>query len=190
MKKIIICILCAALICLMPLTVYATDGEQTEVSSEVVVEYVKTHIEEISVIITMIVTAFYNITKNKRLDRSVSVLNNNAVTVATESKAAIDGALTSVTEAAACVNEYKNEMAYLLAEVRANEDEKQELQRKLAQVTSYLQRSKDANVEFASELAELMMLANIPNAKKDELYSRHLAAVRALEEVGGKDEAA
>ena len=39
-----------------------------------------------------------------------------------------------------------------------------------------------ANVELANEVAELLVLANIPNSKKEELYSRHLAAVGAIAE--------
>jgi hypothetical protein len=39
-----------------------------------------------------------------------------------------------------------------------------------------------ANVEFANEVAELLILANIPNSRKDELYARHLAAVNAIQE--------
>ena len=38
-----------------------------------------------------------------------------------------------------------------------------------------------ANIEFANELAELLCLANIPNAKKDELYAKHVEGVHKLE---------
>jgi hypothetical protein len=37
-------------------------------------------------------------------------------------------------------------------------------------------------MELANEVAELLVLANIPNSKKEELYSRHLAAVGAIAE--------
>jgi hypothetical protein len=47
---------------------------------------------------------------------------------------------------------------------------------------TYIKTAKLANVEFANELAELLVLANIPNSKKDELYSRHIAAVGAIAE--------
>jgi hypothetical protein len=51
-----------------------------------------------------------------------------------------------------------------------------------------LKLSKDANVEFANELAELLTLANIPNFKKEEIGARHLAAVKAIAEAEAKTE--
>jgi hypothetical protein len=53
----------------------------------------------------------------------------------------------------------------------------------LAEVNTHLQTSKAANIEFANELAELLVLANIPNSKKDELYTRHRAAVDAIDKI-------
>ena len=50
----------------------------------------------------------------------------------------------------------------------------------LEKVNKHLETSKSANLEFSNELAELLVLANIPNSKKDELYSRHRAAVDAM----------
>ena len=75
---------------------------------------------------------------------------------------------------------YKDEMAALLNEIRETAEEKQKLQSALAQVENYLQTAKLANVEIANEVAELLVLANIPNSKKEELYSRHRAAVDAI----------
>ena len=91
------------------------------------------------------------------------------------------------------VEGYKTEMANLLAEVRANETEKQKLATLLAATEKHLSSSKSANLELANEVAELLVLANIPNSKKEELYSRHLAAVAAISaiedsEVNNNDE--
>jgi hypothetical protein len=36
--------------------------------------------------------------------------------------------------------------------------------------------------ENANMMAELLLLANIPNAKKEEIYARHLSAVNAIAE--------
>jgi type IV secretory pathway TrbF-like protein len=80
------------------------------------------------------------------------------------------------------VSEYDEEIAKLLAEVRSNEEEKQLLRQALDDVYAFLKTSKLANVELANEVAELLVLANIPNSKKDELYARHLAAVNAIAE--------
>ena len=53
---------------------------------------------------------------------------------------------------------------------------------------NYIKASKLANVELANELAELLVLANIPNSKKDELYSRHIAAVAAISDAEKTEE--
>jgi ABC-type transporter Mla subunit MlaD len=190
MKKFLILMLAIILIFAMPVAVFAAEGdtsapEQTDTdfpSVDEIVAYVQAHLEEISVIITMIVTIIYNVRKNTKIDKSVTTLNNNAVTVATDSKEAIDKALASIAETAATVSGYKKEIADLLEEVRQNAEEKQALEKTLADVTAHLKTAKLANVEFANELAELLVLANIPNSVKDELFARHRAAVASIAE--------
>jgi hypothetical protein len=73
-------------------------------------------------------------------------------------------------------------MAILLEEIRKNAEEKKSLEDALQEVAQYLKTAKLANVEFADELAELLVLANIPNSKKDDIFNRHRAAVAALAE--------
>ena len=46
-----------------------------------------------------------------------------------------------------------------------------------------LKATKLANIEMSNDVAELLVLANIPNAKKEELYARHTQALKQLEEV-------
>lgn len=147
---------------------------------EQIVEYIKTYFEEISVILTLILTLFYNVRKHKVLNKSIATLNNNSVTIADNSNNAMQDALAKVGGMSSTVDGYKIAMEAMLAEVRKNAEEKQRLEQKLEEVDNHLKQSKAANVEFANELAELLVLANIPNSKKDELYARHLAAVDAI----------
>ena len=77
---------------------------------------------------------------------------------------------------------YKDEIETLLSAFRINSEEKQKLEKALSDVQTFLKTSKLANMELANEVAELLVLANIPNSKKEELYSRHLAAVGAITE--------
>ena len=147
---------------------------------EKIVEYIKTYFEEISVIITLLLTVFYNVRKHKVLNKSIATLNNNSVTIADNSNSAMQDALAKVGGMSSTVDGYKVAMEAMLAEIRTNAEERQKLEDKLAEIDKHLAQSKSANVEFANELAELLVLANIPNAKKDELYKRHLAAVDAI----------
>ena len=159
-----------------------TDAKvEAEITTDMIVDYITAHLEELSVILTMILTVFYQVRKHNSLNKSVGILNNNAISVAENSSAAINDALTTVRGVADTVLGYKDEMCRLLEEVRANDEEKQKLKAALESVDNHLKTAKLANKELANEVAELLVLANIPNSKKEELYSRHRAAVAEIE---------
>ena len=141
--------------------------------TERIVEYIKDHFEEISVVITLLLTIFYNVRKHGVLNKSIGALNNNAIIVAENSNTSIQNALATVAG-------YSAKMEEFLAEFRANAEDKAKLEGLLAKAERFIETAKLANVELADEVAELLVLANIPNAKKDELYARHLAAVNAI----------
>jgi hypothetical protein len=205
MKKILAFIVCTVLlICAFPLTAFAEgdpvdsiensveevdtspteeesaseeeiSGEKTmpNITTEDIVAYIKAHFEEISVVLTLIGTLFYNIRKHKLLNKSISATNLNAITVAENSEL-------TMKETLAMIEGYKTEFTNLLNEYRASEEEKQKLVQTLNEAMTYIKTARIANEEFANELAELLVLANIPNSKKDELYSRHIAKIAAL----------
>lgn len=190
MKKIIFLLLCVMLVFAMPLAVSAEEASAEEVTTEAapeetitetIVGYVQEHFEEISVIGTLALTIFYEINKHRKLNGSIGTLNNNAIAVAQNSSAAIDSALSKVMAIAESVQGYKDEFASLLEEVRKTAEDKKSLEDMLAQVDAHLKSSKLANMEFANELADLLCLSNIPNSKKEELFSRHRAAVASIE---------
>ncbi len=200
MKKILAFILCAILICATPIIASAegepveedvtvsetlpseneTEAEDEKTITEIIVGYVKDNIEEISVIGALIVSAFYNKLKNGKLDLSIGTLNNNAIAVAENSAAAIKSALEEVEGIAEVVRNYKDEFAEILSEIRKSAEEKKSIEETLAHVETFLKTSKCATLELSNEVAELLVLANIPNSKKEELYSRHRAAVDAI----------
>lgn len=194
MRKIFAFIVCAfMLICLLPIVTFADEAvegvsqettvveeESVQTTADLVVGYLKENLEEISVIVTMILTVFYQVRKHRVLNKSIGTLNNNAVTISENSNNSIQQALTEMGVASSAVTEYKTSIDALLAEFRVNVEEKHKLEQALADVHTFLKSAKLANVELANEVAELLVLANIPNSKKEELYSRHLAAVGAI----------
>lgn len=206
MKKIFAFLLCIVLLCALPTIAYAEETatevvteeetapeeaaplpeesvpEAEKAVTELIKEYVIAHLEEISVIITMILSVFYQVRKHGALNKSVATLNNNAVTVAEDSKSAISQALTDVSGVSTVVSGFTEQMASLLDEIRLNAEEKKRLESALNETENYLKTAKLANIEFANELAELLVLANIPNAKKEELYQRHRTAVASIAE--------
>lgn len=162
-----------------------TEATEEPSITETIVEWVKANIEEIAVIFGLVVSAFYSTITRRGLNGSIGTLNNNAITIAENSAKAIKDALTEVEDIANIVKNYKEEFEALLGEVRKNGEEKQSLEDTLNQVKTFLNTSKLACLEMSNEVAELLVLANIPQSKKEELYSRHTKAVHELEAMEG-----
>ena len=197
MKKILVIMLCAILVFAMPVVAsaetdtvvadeqsevvseneIATEGENVayeEALTEKIVSYVQDNFEEIIVIVFMAVVSLFESRVRGKMTGSIGTLNNNAITIANDSKKVVAEALEKVEGIA-------NAFEGLLGEIRASEEEKKALKDALVKVESYLNTAKLANIEFANELAELLCLSNIPNAKKDELYRKHIEGVHKLE---------
>lgn len=203
MKRILAIILCVMLMGALPVVALAeeveptveenvppveevvTEGENEPTITEIIVEYVKSHIEEISVMGTLLMTIFYEIRKHGKLNGSIFTLNNNAVSIAENSAAAIKDALAKAEGIGQVVEGYKEEFKALLEEIRKNAEDKKSLEDTLTEVATFLKTAKLANLELSNEVAELLVLANIPNSKKEELYARHTQAVHELEKVEG-----
>lgn len=157
---------------------------------EQIVGFVKENFEGtsfLSLAATVVVYIFYEIKKHRGLTGSLGVLNNNAITIARDSAKAIEdngevikNVLAEAASIAELVTGYKEELAALLGEIRKNAEEKQSLEDMLHTVQKALETSKMASKELADEVAELLVLANIPPSKKEELYARHRAAVDAI----------
>ena len=62
------------------------------------------------------------------------------------------------------------------------ETDKASLKTALNETDKTMQVLKKVVEENANMMAELLLLANIPNAKKEEIYARHLSAVNAIAE--------
>lgn len=194
MKKIFAFILCAMLMCVLPIVASAEEASPSEEATEktmteTIVDYVTSHVEEISVIATLAVTIFYEIRKHGKLNGSIGTLNNNAIAVAQNSNAAIGEALGEVKNIANVVKGYKDDIAGLLDEIRKTAEEKKSLEEMLTNTSKLLETCKAANIELADELADLLNLANIPNSVKEKIYSRHCAAVDAISAIGTAVEA-
>lgn len=168
-----------------PVEEVVTEEENEPTMTETIVEYVKEHIEEIFVIVGGVLFAFYEGIVRKKMNGSIGTLNNNAITIATDSAKTIKDALAEVEGIANIVKNYKEEFEAILGEIRKNGEEKQSLEDTLTEVKTFLNTSKLACLEMSNEVAELLVLANIPQSKKEELYSRHTKAVHDLEAAEG-----
>lgn len=183
MKKILLIVLCILLTSLLPLTVFA-DGVETNDTFDMISvqfeEWILPHLEEISVIVTLILTAIYNMRKNKVLNKFLGTMNNNTVAIAQNSSDMMSQALTNMQTASGVVTGYDTKIAQLLEAYQTTAEDKNRLERELIEMKTFLKTATEANLEFSNELAELLNLANIPNFKKEEIGARHLAAINAL----------
>lgn len=189
MKKLLIVACCALLICLIPVSAFAAEADSADSAesaafaalvSKQFEQWVIPHLEEISVIVTLIVSCACQIHKNKLLSKSVGTMNNNTVAIAEQSASMMDRALVGMESASLAVKGYDERIEALLTAHGAALEDREKLETELNELKQYLRTSAAANVEFANELAELLGLANIPNYKKEEIGARHLAAVRSL----------
>ena len=153
--------------------------ELTNLTTEEIVAWIKAHFEEISVVVSLLFNMIYMAKKSKLINKSISDTNHNAITVSENSDRVIAEALNMMQ------NFRESTEAMMLSYKESSEKEKKKLQEALTTATNYLETAKLANVEFANELAELLVLANIPNSKKDELYARHRAAVKSISATEG-----
>lgn len=185
MKRIFAFVICAVLLlCVCPVVAFA-EGEavvQEPTLTDEIIGYAKEHLEEIVVMVYMLIASIYERKKQKANYNALATVNNNAVNVSTDSKAAIETANANMEAVKNEVVGYKESIEKLLAAYEATTEDKKLLEAKLNEVNNYLKTAKLANKELANEVAELLVLANIPNSKKEELYSRHLAAVHAIDE--------
>ena len=146
-----------------------------EPSVDKFMDYIGSHVEEISVILTLIFGALLKAVTRKQDNKLITTLNNNSVSVASNS-------LASMKDMSTVVKEYKDAMSEMLSEIRRNNDERANLEESLAEVSKHLKATRLANVELSNVMAEILLYANIPNSKKDEFYARHLSAVNLIAE--------
>lgn len=156
------------------------EGLVPDLTTEEIVAWAMENYEELTVIFALISAALLIISRITTVVKAIVTCNNNAVSIAEESKATTQTALEQVNMVKDIVGGYKAEFEKLLAEVRQSDEEKKILKASLDRVEGFLKTAKLANKELADEMAQLLTLANIPNSVKEELHSRHRAAVAAL----------
>lgn len=203
-KKILMLFICAALLVCSGLTAFAEDTTPTEETatpteeasssfdwlevkdtvSGYIVGWVQKHPEEVSVCVTLIIFVVNSIFRARTMNKNMSVLNNNAVTIAKNSSESMGSALAMMQDTTGAVTGYDARITALLAEFAQTAQGKQALEAEMAEIKKYLQISAEANIEFSNELAELLALANIPNYKKEEIGARHAAQLKRLRELG------
>ena len=170
-----------------PETESVTEAEISPSVTETIVAYFQSNLEEIAVIGSLIVGMFYEIRKHGKLTGSIGTLNNNAITIAKDAAAKmteVAGKLESYeTNITTKLEEFEKKYGDLLGAFEADEEERLSFADTLAKLEKLMAAVKLAATENSDEIANLILLSGIPNAKKDELYGKHLLVVKALEAI-------
>ena len=159
-----------------------TATEVVQTVTESITIWIEEHSVELGIIFTLIGYGIVLFKKLGTVIKSAGTMNNNTIKVAKNSEDFIGQAMLKMEEASSVVSSYGEKMALLLDAFHNTAEDKARLEKELLEMHKALKLAKDANVEFANELAELLALANIPNYKKEEIGARHLAAVNAIAE--------
>ena len=203
MKKILIAIVCLALMCCFSMSAFAETVEPPiapeetltnevnwdEVKGEVsafILNWVKPHIEEISVIITLVFYVIASAKDRKNLNKNMGVMNNNTIAIANNSNEKMTEALALMQTSSDSVVSYDERIKTLLESYNNPLEDNKRFREEYVEMKKNLKASTEANIEFANELAELLALANIPNYKKEEIGKRHATNVAAIREAESK----
>lgn len=192
MKKLFMILLCVLMLVAVPTVAFAEEtvpeesvpeDTTTEVEmtiTERVVEYVKENAEGILAVIASIGSAILVKFITAKLSNSVITLNDNAIEIAKSSDESLKTATKENEALTAKVQE-------LLEKYEKSEEDKKLYEEALVQAETFINDAKIAMLEVSNEFAELLLFANIPVAKKEEIFARHKKAVRPLEEAEGGD---
>lgn len=169
-----------------------TEGEKSPdiTWSERLVNFIKANVTETSLMTFALALAAFCIehfSSNKKLKNHIGILNNNAIEIANTSAGKTEE---NTKELAALKDEMALFMDSLLVKVNdtlqsvvKTSEERDELEKKLTDNNKLLEKAIIAVNDSSDTVANLLIMSNIPNSKKEEIYSKHVAAVNSLKEI-------
>lgn len=165
-----------------------TFEEEVKTVTDNIAKWLEENSGFIGLVITIIGYGIVSLKKLGTIIKSAGIFNNNAITIAQNSKAGMENAAEAINNAANAVLAYEAKINTLLEKYEQAAEDKQKLGKEVVEMREFFKIFAESNVEFANELAELLGLSNIPNYKKEEIGARHLAAVTAIHEAEKKAE--
>ena len=117
-------------------------------------------------------------TVNKALGEAKEIMQ----AISEGNAAALTETLGKAETIAEVVVSFKEVMETFLERIGDIESDKVATREALLEAAKAMEACKKAVIEDGNIVAELLLLANIPNSKKEEIYARHLSAVNAIAE--------
>lgn len=155
---------------------------EAEVITAKIAKWLETNSLDITKLITYIAYGLVLVDKLRKVLKSMGTINNNSIAVSQKGDESMQKAAEALNNVNASLSDFKVALTDLMDKYEKTNEANAKLEARLEAMDVHLENSKRANVELSNEVAELLVLANIPNSKKDELYARHRAAVALIAE--------
>lgn len=155
---------------------------EAEVITAKIAKWLETNSLDITKLITYIAYGLVLVDKLRKVLKSMGTINNNSIAVSQKGDESMQKAAEALNNVNASLGDFKVALTDLMDKYEKTNEANAKLEARLEAMDVHLENSKRANVELSNEVAELLVLANIPNSKKDELYARHRAAVALIAE--------
>lgn len=158
--------------------------EVTPISAQIIA-FLEQHIDSASILSlvgTAIVYIFYEIKQRKMLKGSIGTLNNNAVQIATKSVESVGEAFAKAQTMLDAIQTVKEDFTALMDEVKKSSEEKETLADTIQSVNAFMKALATAMKEISAEELDILMAANIPTAKKSDMYERHKEAEQLIDD--------
>ena len=154
-------------------------------------DFCQMHIEAISLIAFSAVVVFYMLIRvrgSKRLRRNIEISTNNAVeaveiakSISADNLAVLEGYTVQVERYSSVISDANARIDELLCEVRRKSLENEALR-------NVIKHNVDADMLVADTVNELLQLSNIPQNKKDAIYSKITEAKALISSEGNYEE--
>lgn len=144
-----------------------------------VADFCERHIEAISYIAFAIVGICYifiRVKSNKKLRNDIGIATNNAVETVEIAKQMNEDSVAALQTAAASIDSFKKTLDSSTEEIKALLAETREKTAEDETLRAALKHNSAADMLLADTVNELLQLANIPQNKKDAIYSKVTAA--------------
>ena len=157
-----------------------------------IAEFCERHIEAISLIVCAVAVILYMIVRlrsNKKLRDNIGTATNNAVETVEIAKQMNADSVVALEKTARSVDSFKDILGTATTEMRALMEETRQKTAENETLRSALRHNSAADMLVADTVNELLQLANIPQNKKDAIYTKITHAKALIDSEGDTDEA-
>lgn len=166
------------------------ENAKAETWSGAFLGFIKENFTESSLIAFALALASFCIehfSSNKNLKKHIGILNGNAIEIAETSAKKTDDNTQQLQlmkeQMTAWQEALEGKISLTLNVVTKTAEEREALEAALAKNNDLMNKAVIALMENSDEIANLLLMSNIPTSKKEEMYNNHYEAVKAIKGV-------